>query len=408
MKRLRILFCLFAAISPVHGTNPGFGFLPQPINTGPNADPARIPLAPVPYYSNYGYGSTNVIHMSRKADHGGPAADDRREDEQNLAAAYGISIEPFDSSQFPIYPAILRVKAGHPPKSSPYTKEQVLIATIHCLLNYRGTKTRPINLRIETEDGKDAHLLRYEGRYISGGDSEDEPVTKSRIPGSWIETSPSGIESVVFAPHLCQRTKNPDPPQPGFVPLLLGEYDGSGPGCWLVPAWPGGGWKEAANRLTFLPSSLVFQVYDGNRAVFTKANSLSAGSDFQTITISEVLWNDSAQASKVTFSADPIDELRDWFADTLSVTCQALVLSTRPVSSRPLTVTISVPNEATDLLNDFTSAPGWTHRKGELRTSFHCVFVCDPKTLKLTSGSIPGGAFEGLWFKSNRLKDYGG
>lgn len=208
MKRLPILFCLFAAISPVHGTNPGFGFLPQPINTGPNADPARIPLAPVPYYSNYGYGSMSVIHMSRKADHGGSATADARENEQNLTAAYGISIEPFDGTQFPSYPAILRVKAGPPPKSCPYTKEQVLIATIHCLLSYHGTKSRPIILRIETEDAKDAHLLRYEGRYITGGDSKDEPVIKSRIPGSWIETSPSGIDSVVFAPPPVPADQN--------------------------------------------------------------------------------------------------------------------------------------------------------------------------------------------------------
>lgn len=403
MKRLLILFCLFAAISPVHGTNPGFGFLPQPINTGPNADPARIPLGPVPYYSNYGYGSTDVIHMSRKADHGGHAPDDGPDNEQNLAAAYGISIEPFDSTQFPIYPAILHVKAGAPPKSCPYTKEQVLIATIHCLLNYHGTKSRPIILRIEPEDAKDAHLLRYEGRYITGGDSKDEPVIKSRIPGSWIETSTSGIESVVFAPHLCQRTKTAGTPQPGFTPLLLGEYDGSGPGCWLVPTWPGAAWKEPANRLTFLPSSLVYQVYNGNGTEFTKANSLVAGSDFQTIAISGVKWNDSAQASKVAFDAEPIDELRDWFADTLSVTCQALVFSTRPVSSRPLTVAFSVPNEAAGLLKDFTTAPGWNHDPDETRTSFRCTFVCDPKTSKPTSGSIPGGTLEGLQFKSTRL-----
>jgi hypothetical protein len=404
LKTIRLFAGLLAIVvgCPAFATNPGFGFLPQPINLGARADPARIPLGMVPYYSNYGYGSTDVLTISRKADNG-DAADSLADHDLNLASVFGISVEPFDSTQFPILPAVIRIKGGPPPAFSPYTKEQVLIATIHCVLYYDGTKTRPIMLRIETEDANDAHLLRYEGHYVTGGRDPKERVMPSRIPGSHIEVSPSGVETVVFKPCLCTGGKKTAAPQPGFIPFLMEQCDGSGPLCQLVPTWPGSACKEPVNRLTFLPSTLVYQVYHSDGRKFEQANSLLENAAFQTAAITGVTWSDSPECSMVSFDAAPLAESPDWFADTLAVTCQALVLGTRPDATRPLKVAISIQNEAVELIKDFTGAPGWVHEAGERRTQFRCTFVADPTSAKLVAGSIPGGTFEGLRFNSKRL-----
>ena len=258
-------------------------------------------------------------------------------------------------------------------------------------------------LRIETEDAKDAHLLRYEGHYVTAGRDPKERVIPSRIPGSHIEVSPSGLETVVFKPHLCTNGKKADAPQPGFVPFLMGECDGSDPLCQLVPTWPGSAWKEPVNRLTFLPSSLVYQFFRTDGRKFEQANSLLENAAFQTVSITGVKWSDSPECSMVSFDAAPLAESEDWFADTLAVTCQALVLGTRPDATRPLKVAISIPNEATELMKDFTGARGWVHKTGESRTLFRCTFVSDPTSAKLAAGSIPGGTFKGLRFKSKRL-----
>jgi hypothetical protein len=68
----------------------------QPINLGPNADPARIPLGQVGVVSNYNYGTLDVISEPRHCPDQPMRWEGGSELDQNLASVFGISVEAGD------------------------------------------------------------------------------------------------------------------------------------------------------------------------------------------------------------------------------------------------------------------------------------------------------------------------
>jgi hypothetical protein len=52
----------------------------------------------------------------------------------NLASAFGIEALPSDSTNVPRAPVTIKIKDWPVPVYSPYRKEQVVAATLHCLL----------------------------------------------------------------------------------------------------------------------------------------------------------------------------------------------------------------------------------------------------------------------------------
>ncbi len=68
----------------------------------------------------------------------------------NLASAFGIEVLPSDSTHVPRAPVTIRIKDGPVSVYSPYRKDQVVAATLHCLLrSARATPKVPLKILIE-------------------------------------------------------------------------------------------------------------------------------------------------------------------------------------------------------------------------------------------------------------------
>lgn len=129
----------------------------QPVNLGAKSDPARIPLGRVGVLSNYDYGIHRMIGEAQ------------------------------DPTQIRAFPITLRVKSRKPPRYSPYTKDQVLAATLCCLLRSAGgTPENPLDVRVLAEGLSDKPLEgKYSGKYVTrpGKDGKDPfiPLTPGMI-----------------------------------------------------------------------------------------------------------------------------------------------------------------------------------------------------------------------------------
>jgi hypothetical protein len=147
---------------PCLATSVGISTVEQPVNLVSHSDPTRIPLGRVGVMSNYDYGIHYKIVESRPSPQGGMKWKNGSELDQNLAAVFGISMEISDSSQILLAPVTLRLNAWKPPAYSPYTKEQVLAATIWCLIRSTGSSPeRPLELKVVTESEDDKLLAGW-------------------------------------------------------------------------------------------------------------------------------------------------------------------------------------------------------------------------------------------------------
>ena len=93
-------WALLASPSAIaHATVMSLGTVEQPVNLCAAADPSRIPLGPVAVESNHGYGIHEVIVAPRPCQHGAMTWKGGLELNQNLASAFGISLEIEDDTQ---------------------------------------------------------------------------------------------------------------------------------------------------------------------------------------------------------------------------------------------------------------------------------------------------------------------
>jgi hypothetical protein len=185
--------------------------------------------------SNYDYGVHYKIVESRPSSQGGMKWKNGSELDQNLAAVFGISMEIPDSSQILVAPVTLRLKAWNPPAYSPYTKEQVLAATIWCLIRSTGSNPeRPLELVIVTQAAEDKLLeAKYSRKYISQPDEDKKIAATKNVGGTTIEEDARGIVWVVLPGTKADKSFKPLSPA-----LIISENSGEGDAGWnIMPVW---------------------------------------------------------------------------------------------------------------------------------------------------------------------------
>lgn len=369
---------LMLALATGHASNVGLSTIEQPVNLGAEADPSRIPLGPVPTESNYHYGRGPVITAPRPLIHGVMRWKGGVELNQNLASVFGIEI---DNHDLPHSPATIRLRIQPKPAYSPYTREQVLAATIHCLLRSNsGSSKTPIELKISADDPADHPLAKkFAGNYINAPDNhQDPPVEAPPVPDTSLETDPSGVTWVVF-PKVPRSEKPPRPPV--FVPLRFrGEASPDNPTWQLLPVWTGNDFTtESSLEMLGSPHPLFYDCFQPGTGGPPEANALFSSEPRGSIVDFEV---SHAQGFEARLSYPQTD------ADTLAALVLALVVSASPTPEEPLVVTLQTHGGAPNpWFEAFAKCPGW--KEPNRGRSLEGRFVWDAKAAKLIEGTVP-------------------
>jgi hypothetical protein len=391
---VRTLFfatALMSANSPA--TNVGLSTIEQPLNLGTESDPARIPLGAVATESNYHYGRGPVITAPRPALHGGMEWKSGIELNQNLASVFGIRVDDHDA---PHSPVTIHLKDHAVPPYSPYAREQVLAATIHCLLRSNGGRpSAPIKIEIVAEAPADQEIAaKYAGDYINAPENHDDPpVEPTPVPGTRLETDARGVTSVVF-PDVKTKPTAPAKP-PVLIPFRLGGESSPDNTTWkLLPVWPGTEhtWEQSLAMLG-RPYPLFYDCFNPGDGEGPETHALFAGNPRGSVHGFKVSSTQEGISAHLLYpNTDP---------ETLSALLLALVVSEQPVADRPLSISLDTEmNEPPSWLADFRKCAGWESTETPViiggkemnrRIVLSCLFVWDAQTATLTQGAVPHG-----------------
>ncbi|MBN8458585.1 MAG: hypothetical protein J0M04_12180 [Verrucomicrobia bacterium] len=369
---------------PVSATSVGTELICQPTYLGSASRPDRIPLSPVIYNANHGYGSHSVIFESRPCFHGHFITDTRPEYEQNLAVLFGISCKLSDETQMVGCVATFSVRKALPPKNAPYTQEQVLAASLQTLLmhSHHMSKARPLTVEIKG-DGipQPKWAAKYAKRYFYtddelASDRKGEILLKPLpVPGIRIDdTSTPGAIYLVF------EGEKSDPKitvaNPVFVPFMP-EGEGDSGMIYLVPMWPGNSWSEPLGVLT-RPDLPYYEKWGSGDGTFgehdAKPNQSASNPMFDSGSLTVIEKESSSIVRIANGEATP-----EQFA-TFVFCCLATV---RPTVARPLELTVSNVALGDEYLKRLSKNPEW-------KDGISCRFALDPKSMKLLGGSVPG------------------
>lgn len=370
-------------ISPLAATVVGLGTMEQPVNLGTSSDPVSIPLGPVAYEANHGYGIHALISASRPCQHGAMELENGQELEQNLARAFGISVEPEDSTSVPYAPVVLRVKAWPKPAYSPYSREQVLAATLQCLVRSAGgTPKIPLVIQIVTEDPADqAWAAKYAGKYITRPDVDGAPVEPTPVPGTKVETDGFGVTRVVSTGVTAKPALPPRPPV--WIPFRLGGESGPDQPIWeLLPVWTGDNWAEPLDALG-QPYTLFYDLFNPASFGDPQVNALFSRGQSKH-------WS-LTRTPELTLASLDFDEVD---AGDLAAFLHALVLSVRPTADQPLEVTLRPYRGPVPYFVTCLEAGGWEEVTRGNDPALQGTFVFDPATGKLLRGTIPRHTLE--------------
>lgn len=371
----------------------GTSTVEQPVNLGIKSDPRRIPLGRVGVISNHNYGIHQMICEARPCPDGAMRWEGGSELDQNLASVFGISIETEDPTQISAFPVTLRVKPWKPPGYSPYTKEQVLAATLWCLLRRTiGTPENPLDVRVVAENA-DEKLLesKYSGKYVNHPGEDEEAIPPVTVTGTVLEMDARGIAWVVF-PEISKKATTA-PPTPGMI-ILEAKGDGD-PGWHILPVWGNGNDESEFLRLNSWSAIMCYSSYR-SRGV-TEANSFLQAGGFSSIGVDHTDAGDS-----VSFNYPYMPP------ETLAANILALVVSAQPTTNKPLTVSLLIEESGLATYATFRDAPGWKEtRQGDKHSSsilLECDFVWDDEAEKLTKGSVPLVQLDQVGWISPRLE----
>lgn len=391
---VRTLFFATALMSAVsQATNVGLSTIEQPVNLGAASDPARIPLGAVATESNYHYGRGPVITEPRPALHGAMEWKSGIELNQNLASVFGIRVDDHDA---PHSPVTIHLKDHVIPPYSPYSKEQVLAATIHCLLRSTGGRpSAPIKIEIVAEAPADQETAaKYAGDYINTPEKlDDPPVEPTPVPGTRLETDARGLTWVVF-PDVKTKPATPARP-PVLIPFRLAGESSPDNATWkLLPVWPGTQhtWEQSLAMLG-RPYPLFYDCFNPGDGVGPETHALFAGNP-----------RGSLHGFKVSSTEDGISAhlmYPNTDSETLSALLLAMVVSAQPAADQPLSISLDTEmNEPPSWLADFRKCAGWESTETPVmiggkemnrRIVLSCAFVWDPQTATLTQGAVPHG-----------------
>jgi hypothetical protein len=379
MRKNRSMVIFLAALvsagfsDPCLATNPDVSTIEQPVNLAARSHPGRIPLGRVGVFSNYGSGIQRVISDPRPCPDAAMTWNGGSELDQNLASVFGIGVEAGDLGATPKPPVILRMKSWKPPAYSPYTKDQVLAATLICVLrSTSGTPESPLKIQVVAEGEGDQPLVeKYSGSYVNSPGKVTMQVPPIVVPGTVVETDSQGICWVVF-PAVKHLPATP-PPLPTLIPLRRTGSDEHESAYFLLPVWDHdsqlelGGWSHAIRYTCYQPR--------GRK----EANSFLREGGFSSYDVTRTEAGDSVSISYPRVSETGLA------AETL-----ALVLAAQPTEARPLEVSIHLEENGLAALPAFRSAAGWQEtRTNPHRITLTCDFVWDPDTRELVKGSVP-------------------
>ena len=378
MKTRILLAALLAGlITSVPATVVSTGAMRYPVNLGPKANPNRIPVGWIPCESNHGYGVVELIGFAYPSVPGGWKWDGGLELNGNLASAFGISVEPEDSTNVPGSPVVIRVRKQAKPAYSPYSKEQVLLATLRCLLDtVRATPKNPLVVKVVAEDAEDEALQRFSGEYLTRP-LPDDPFEETVLPGCWVEVGLDGQREIVFkADDDVEKAKR----APGWYPFPV---EGDGESAYLLlPAWPGNGFEG-------LPLELLGRPWP---VVQDRFNPTVGSPDGNLVTRRELAYSFGAgkteEAHTLVASLTLLDE--ESYPEEIAMLCWAAVLTAQPTEDLPLEITLRMGREVDPRFQDWVVKSGWEEVLVGAGRGIRTTLVWNPGEAKLTTGAIPG------------------
>jgi hypothetical protein len=358
-------------IHPARATSVSTSTIEQPVNLATRSDPTRIPLGPVGVVCNYTYGLHHFISEARPAPDGAMSWPGGSELDQNLASVFGISVDAEDSSQIPAFPVTIRLKPWKAPAYSPYTKDQVVAATLWCLLRrVDAPPATPLQVRVVAESRDDMALeTKYSGRYITRPGNDGKQIAPLEVPGTRLEEDARGIAWVVFPESEKNDTLTSITPS---VIILKSGGDGD-PGWHVLPVWGNGGDKDDFLRLNHWSSNTCYSAFKSHGV--SEANTyVGEGGADSVITEHGSMNLFYPRVDQTTFAANLL----------------ALVASKQPTEAEPLTISFSVEESAIDRYSAFRNAEGWEESQSAPdKIMLKCEFVWDVAAGKLAKGSIP-------------------
>lgn len=273
LVRLAVFGIWIAVATESSATNPAMGLVTHPVNLGKHADPRMIPLSATAVWHNYGYGIHQVISRSRLFPAGGLATPGGVVHEMNLASVFDLQVLPEDETQVPLKPVVLKVGGREVPADSPYTRSQVIEATLWCLVfTAPGSEKEPLVIIIDSPDPEDQ---KYAGSYVWSPDAG--ALLLGEIPGSMPVRDHRGVVSIEFNMPADPVDSPADGPRPelAFVPLLSGGGAEGEDRIAMVPHWTGDGGEVAALELPWTAIPRSMNVFSAKRG--ENANPLHAG-----------------------------------------------------------------------------------------------------------------------------------
>jgi hypothetical protein len=390
-KPFGLMFSMALGIATCPATNVGLSTIEQPVNLGAESDPGRIPLGAVATESNYHYGRGPVITSPRPSLHGAMEWKSGIEINQNLASSFGIEV---DNHDLPHSPATIRLRDFAIPAYSPHTREQVLAATVHCLLRSNsGRPKSPITLKITADSPADAPLVKkYSGDYVNAPDNEDgPPIEPTQVPGTRLETDARGVTWVVF-PDVKSTGKKPARP-PVTIAFRLGSEAGPDDPLWqLLPVWAGTDYTwEQSIEIIGRPYPLFYDCINPSSGGGPETNALFSGKPAASISRFDITTTETTIYAKI---SDP-----DASTENLAASILALVVSTQPTRDHLLSVTLETSSdEPPPWFERFKVCPEWKTGAApaalgpapvDKRLALTCSFAWDPQQATLTQGAVP-------------------
>lgn len=369
---------LLASFSLSFATVIGTSAIEQPVNLAARSDPSRIPLGDVLVVSNHGYGIHHKIVESRPSPAGAMIWKNGSELDQNLASVFGISIEIPDTTQILAAPLTLRLKAWTPPAYSPYTKEQVLAATIWCIIRSSGSTVKnPLEIIVITENPEEKWLeSKYSSKYISEYDGNDSTPTTLNVGESIIEEDVRGIAWVTFPNVKKDHSFKPMP-----YCMIASESSGDGDSGWhLLPVWGNGESPEHILSMIDYSVGMIYSAWSSKG--ISDANSfLNEGGSYSF----DVTENENSVIVDLSYVR------ANQYA--LAATILGCIITTQPTADKPLIFSYRIEAAQLEAYGAFAKSAGWNVIKHVIGEKFHyelqCEFVWDPVTKKITKGSVP-------------------
>lgn len=377
---LRIALILLPAAlfpKPIRATVVGTGLVHQPVYLGTASQPDRIPLAPVICNSNHGYGSNCAIFEPRPCYHGHFLDQGVPAYEQNLAPLFGIRAEFSDTTQLPGSTLTLHLRNCAPPAHAPYTQEQVVAASLQCLLARASglRKDSPLTVVIK---GDGIPTPDWSAKFSKPYFSEEEPKVGEfkpiLLPGLKLEDSPLGVRYVIFEsvpanPGIAKRA-------PVFVPFLP-EGESEGDAASLIPIWPGDEWDEPLHVLS-IPYLPYYEKWHGG-----VTGRIAESAAIPHLTPPNTCQNPGFGVVRSDKGVQVTPSDQDLSPYELAVFIYACVVSEQPTVQHPMTLVIPSGMFSEEYRALLRTDASW-------KNGTSCEFAFDPMGAKLLKGSVPG------------------